>query len=58
MCEARDAIRERTRAAEALTDACRSKLAPLAAALAPVLAEPVPAAMRKLARRAERRLAG
>lgn len=57
MSEALAALRERTRAAEALTAACIATLEPVAAALAPALREPVPRSLRLLAGRAERRLA-
>lgn len=56
MCAEREALGDRTRAAEALAAACRGKLTPVSAALAPVLAEPVPTDMLRLARGAERRL--
>jgi hypothetical protein len=56
MCEAREAIHARTAAAKALTNACLSRLPPIASAFAATLAEPIPDDMRRIARAAERRV--
>ena len=56
MCEARDAIEQRKRAAQGLIDACAEHCGVIASAFLGVLADPVPDALKRLADEAERRL--